>query len=98
MKRFDHVDFNKYEKKPISDNVDEIRKEIKALREENFNTGLSPIEHQLIYDRIAECERKIRALKEHEVKITPVLRTLTIGQTKKMHKDNFKLGENSLYI
>ena len=100
MKNFDHVDFSKYSKEPIPNNVHEIREMIKDLRMQDKDDSLSPIEHQLIFDRIVECQDKIQELTgEQEVKITPVLRTLTVAQTKSMRKKpQFKLGEHTFRL
>ena len=82
MKNFSNIDMHKYDKKPISNNIPEIREEIISLKKESKNQLLSPIELQLIADRIDACQNKIKDLNASSIKVTPVLGTRSIRDTK----------------
>ena len=82
MRNFDNIDFHKYDKDPIPDNIKDIRAEIAKLNAMDKDKFLSPIEHQLILDRIIACRDKIDELNKKNIKITPVLQSTTIGQLK----------------
>ena len=82
MKNFSNIDMHKYDKNPIPDNIQEIREEITSLKKESKNQLLSPIELQLIVDRIDACQNKIKELNASSIKVTPVLGTRSIKDTK----------------
>lgn len=99
MKNFGCLDLHKYDKKPIPEYVNDIKAEIKKLQEENKKSFLSPIEHQLILDRISACEDKIKKLTASNVKVTPVLGTVSISQIKNRKPvPDFSLKEGSMII
>lgn len=98
-KEYENVDFHKYDKHPIPDNIADIRKEITKLKEEDRDVFLSEIEHQLILDRIIACEDKIKAICNSKIKITPVLGTFTIKETKSNARNKrYSLTESKLLI
>lgn len=82
------VDLMKYERKPLSNNVSDLKKEIKELRTllEDESPYMSQVENQLILDRIGQCEDKIQSLTTKEVKIVPVLGTTTIAESRSRRK------------
>jgi hypothetical protein len=96
------VDLYKYERIPIADNIPDIEKEIDNLRELTKDQFLSPIEQQLIIDRIERCTAKIKEIHTKNIKITPVIRTSTIGDKKRSFgiKENngTSIKENKAYI
>ena len=98
-KEYENVDFHKYDRNPIPDNVPDIRKEINKLREEDKDVFLSEIEHQLILDRIIACEDKIKAINSSNIKLTPVLGTFTIKETKaNARQKKYSLTESKLLL
>ena len=82
------IDLMKYERKPLSNNVSELKQEIKDLKaiQEEEGPYMSQVENQLIVDRIAQCEDKIQSLTIKEVKVVPVLGTTTIAESKAKKK------------
>ena len=82
------IDLMKYERKPLSNNVSELKQEIKDLKaiQEEEGPYMSQVENQLIVDRIAQCEDKIQSLTIKEVKVVPVLGTTTIAESKSKKK------------
>lgn len=99
MKNFENVDLHKYDKIPIPDSVREIRKEIIRLKEEDNDMFLSPIEHQLILDRIVACEEKIKVVTSANIKVTPVLGTYTIRETKgNAKRPHYSINETKMML
>lgn len=99
MKGYENVDFHRYDRNPIPDSIAEIEKEIAHLKELDKDDFLAPIEHQLILDRVLACQDKIADIRKAKIKITPVLRTSTIGD-KKRNKDKpqYSLTESKLLL
>lgn len=95
------VDLHKYDKNPIPDTVREIREEIIRLNNvRRTDKFLSPVEHQLIIDRIAQCEDKIKSMNDVKVKLTPVLRTTSIGDARRSisSKSEYSLTQSKLLL
>lgn len=92
-------DMHKYDRKPIPVFVDEIKKEIRELKAESKDTFLSPIEQQLILDRIEACSDRIKEIQQQKLKVTPILNTQTIAQTRAKGKNpSYMISESKMLI
>ena len=99
MKGYENVDFHQYDRNPIPNDIGEIEKEIAHLKELDKDEFLAPIEHQLILDRILSCQDKIDEIRKDKIKITPVLKTSTIGDRKRNKPQHqYSLTESKLLL
>ena len=99
MKKDRDFDYMKFDKMPIPDTIEEIEEHIAVLKEVSSDSLLSPVEQQLIQERIVKCNNKMKDLvKPDTVKITPVLGTATIAETKRRGKRNYSINDGSAVI
>lgn len=85
--------------KPLPESEKDLKREIKECNKKISEEGLelNEVEVQLYYDRISHCETKLAELAKSKIKITPVLGTTTIGESRKNRKPSTSYMSDSSF-